>query len=165
MNEVLLDPFAHNSWATRAILAFCRELPAEQLTAPSGVAYGSILATLNHLVRADRDYARRLVLGPDQAFARDDDTADFDQLVAWLDEADRLWERLLSAPFDPERLLVVDRGANEVRAGVFVAQALHHGSSHREQVCAILTGLGVEPPDLQAWEYAWATRRLRERTA
>jgi uncharacterized damage-inducible protein DinB len=55
-------------------------------------------------------------------------------------------ERLLSEPVDAERVLVVDDGALEVRAGVIVAQALHHGNSHREQICAGLTSLGVEPP-------------------
>jgi uncharacterized damage-inducible protein DinB len=53
----------------------------------------------------------------------------------------------------------------EVRAGVIVAQALHHGNAHREQICAILTSLGIEPPDIQPWECAWATGRIWERTA
>ena len=54
-------------------------------------------------------------------------------------------ERLLSEPVDAERVVVVDDGALEVRAGVIVAQALHHGNAHREQICAILTSLGIEP--------------------
>jgi hypothetical protein len=29
-----------------------------------------------------------------------------------------------------------------------VAQALHHGNAHREQICAILTGASMEPPDV-----------------
>ena len=62
-------------------------------------------------------------------------------------------------------MVVVDDGALEVRAGVIAAQALHHGNAHREQVCVILTGQGVEPPDIQAWAYAWATGRIWERTA
>jgi uncharacterized damage-inducible protein DinB len=53
-------------------------------------------------------------------------------------------------------VFVVDDGALEVRAGIIVAQALHHGNSHREQICAVLTSLGVEPPDIQSWAYAWA---------
>jgi hypothetical protein len=60
---------------------------------------------------------------------------------------------------------VVDDGALEVRAGVIVAQALHHGNAYREQIYASLTSLGVEPPDIQPWEYAWATGRIWERAA
>ena len=54
------------------------------------------------------------------------------------------WERLLAEPVDPERVVVVDDGALEVRAGMIVAQALHHGNTHREQICAILTSQGIE---------------------
>jgi len=59
----------------------------------------------------------------------------------------------------------VDRGAYEVRAGIFLAQALNHANHHRAQVCAMLKGLGVQPPDIQAWEYALASGRLWERKA
>jgi uncharacterized damage-inducible protein DinB len=45
---------------------------------------------------------------------------------------------------------------------VLVIQALHHGNPHREQICAILTGLGIEPPDIQARAYAEATDHARE---
>jgi hypothetical protein len=40
---------------------------------------------------------------------------------------------------------------------------LQRARGHREQVCAILTGFGIEPPDIQAWEYAWATGRIWDR--
>ncbi|WP_336245617.1 hypothetical protein [Nonomuraea sp. SYSU D8015] len=70
---------------------------------------------------------------------------------------------MLAKPIDVERVIVVDSGLREVRAGIFVAQALNHANHHREQVCAILTGLGIQPPDLQAWDYAWATGRIRDR--
>jgi hypothetical protein len=38
-------------------------------------------------------------------------------------------------------------------------------NAHREQICAILTSLGIEAPDIQPGEYAWATGRIWERTA
>ncbi len=47
---------------------------------------------------------------------------------------------------------------------MLVVQALHHGNAHREQICAILTGLGIEPPDIQVWAYAEATGHARERS-
>ena len=75
-----------------------------------------------------------------------------------------MWEELLSRPIDVDRVIEVDHGLHEVRAGIFLAQALHHANHHRAQVCAMLKGLGVQPPDIQAWEYAWACGRLWERT-
>jgi uncharacterized damage-inducible protein DinB len=55
----------------------------------------------------------------------------------------------------------LDDGTYEVNAGVVVAQALHHGNAHREQICAILTSLGMEPPDIQPWGFADETGRSR----
>ena len=39
--------------------------------------------------------------------------------------------------------------------------ALHHGSAHREQICAILRDFGLDPPELQPWDFADATGRSR----
>ena len=66
-------------------------------------------------------------------------------------------------PVDAEQFLILDEGKYQAPASVLVAQALHHGNAHREQVCSILTGLGIEPPDVQAWAWADATGRGRER--
>ncbi|MEX2458762.1 MAG: DinB family protein [Actinomycetota bacterium] len=163
MNEALLEAFRHHVWATGRLVEFCGELPEDRLRSTAAGTYGDILATLNHLVASDGSYLLRLA-GSGPAWAEDqDESADLSGLRARIDELAPLWEELLSRSVDAERVIVVDRGANEVRAGVFVAQALHHGNAHREQVCAILTGLGIEPPDVQAWEYAWATGRLWKR--
>ena len=164
MNGALLEAFRHNSWATSQLLVFCRDLPEEQLAASATGAYGSIRSTFNHLVLSDGRYLRRLA-GDAPAWVDRPDDADLDELAAQAEEAGQLWERLLSEPVDAEGVVVVDDGALEVRAGVIVAQALHHGNAHREQICAILTNLGIEPPDIQPWEYAWPTGRVWERTA
>ena len=87
----------------------------------------------------------------------------FDELERRNATAGAGWEELLAAPIDPERVIVVENGARETRAGIFLAQAINHANHHREQVCAILTGLGIQPPDIQAWSYAFATARLGDR--
>jgi hypothetical protein len=53
-------------------------------------------------------------------------------------------------PLDASKRIILDQGAYEAEQSVLVVQALHHGNAHREQVCAVLTGLGIEPPDVQA---------------
>ena len=162
MNGALLETFRHHAWATGHLLVFCRDLPPEQLATGAPGTYGSILATFNHIVSSDVSYARRLA-GDGPSWV-DDDSAGLEVLIARADEVARLWEEYLQRPDDAERVLVVDGGTNEVRAGVFIAQALHHGNAHREQICAGLTGLGIEPPDMQPWEYAWAAGRIWERS-
>jgi uncharacterized damage-inducible protein DinB len=165
VNGVLLEAFRHNGWATKQLLASCRGLSEEQLTTPATGSYGGILATFNHLVLADGGYARRLAgRGPAWVVDRDE-SADLDQLEARVEETQQLWEQFLSEAVDADRLMVLDEGAYEARASVIVTQALHHGNAHREQICAILTGFGMEPPDVQAWAYGEATGRAWERTA
>ncbi len=165
LNGALLEAFRHNGWATKQLLASCRGLSEEQLTSPAIGSFGGALATFNHLVLADARYLLRLA-GSGRAWAVDRDaSADLDQLKERVEETEQLWEQFLSEPVDAERVIIVDEGARGVRAAIIVTQALHHGSAHREQICAILTGFGMQPPDVQAWAYAEATGRMWERTA
>src|SRR2546425_13075778 len=53
MGEGLLETFRHNAWANRALLDACRELSKEQLGATAEGTYGSVLATLQHIVDAE----------------------------------------------------------------------------------------------------------------
>lgn len=164
MNDALLEAFRHNSWATRRLLAFCRELSEEQLRSSATGTFGDILTTFNHFIRSEAAYLRRLSgSGPD--WLEGGQSTDLGQLDSWVEETAERWEQFLAEPVDADQVFIVDDGANGVRAGVIVAQALHHGNHHREQICAILTSLGFQPPDIQAWEYGWETGRLWERTA
>ena len=161
MNEVLLDAFRHNSWATKHLLAVCQRLSTEQLTAPAIASFGSILETFNHLILSDAGYVRSLSGNAPAWLIDRAESADFEQLQQRVEETQRNWERLLAEPIDAERVLILDQGTYVTHAGILIAQALHHGNAHREQICAILTGLGVEAPDVQAWAYADATGRGR----
>ena len=164
MREILLEAFRHHAWANDQLLAACRGLPQEQLTLP-GTAAGTdrgILAIFNHLTQADRGYASRRGDRPD--WAEDElDTTDLGELERRAGENAQVWERFLSQPMDAAKLVILDQGAYEAEQSVLVVQALHHGNAHREQISAVLTGLGVEPPDIQAWSYAEATGHARER--
>ena len=43
-----------------------------------------------------------------------------------------------------------------------LAQALHHGTDHRSQICTALTTLGVEPPSIDVWEFGLQAGRSRD---
>ena len=165
MQEILLEGFRHHAWANKQLLAACRSLPQEQLRLP-GTAAGTdrgILAILNHLIQSDRGYASRGGERPDWA-ENEEDTADLDELERRADENTEVWETLLSQLLEATKLIMLDQGAYEAEQSVLVVQALHHGNAHREQICAVLAGLGIEPPDIQAWAYAEATGHARERS-
>lgn len=162
MNEVLQEAFRHGTWATGTLIGACRKLPVEQLGRPAR-GFGSILATLNHVVLCDAGYAA-ILTGVRPAWATDgNETQDLDQLEARVAETAQLWSRILAESLDAERLLTLDAGEYECRASVVVAQALHHGAAHREQIRAGLAELGVRAPDLQPWAYALQAERARWR--
>ena len=160
MNELLLEAFRHSAWAKKKLIAACGSLSTEELRRPAPGSVGSILATLNHLVITDANYIARLDDGPpawlDEAAAND-----LSKLLTLAEETADRWQRFLRQPVDGERIVTLDKGAYETHAGVVVVQALHHVSIHGEQVCASLTALGIEPPDVQPWALADDTGRSR----
>lgn len=161
----LKETFQHHAWATRQLLAFCMRLPPEQLSQPRPVpvagVHGSILETLDHIVCSDGGYIGALT-GHRFAWARERGLgSDLGELAAWVDETEASWMDFLSLPDNGRRKVLLDAGTYETHAAIVTAQALHHGSAHREQVCAILRDLGLDPPDLQPWEFADTTGRSR----
>jgi len=43
-----------------------------------------------------------------------------------------------------------------------IAQAIGHSTEHRAQIAAIITQLGLEPPDMSGWAYMEETGELAE---
>ena len=160
MNEVLIEAFQQKLWATKVLIAACEARSVDELTR-AAPGFGSILATLNHLVSADAGYVASLGAGRAVWAVAKSETDDLRELAARAEENGARWNRFLREPLDGERLAFLDDGAYETHAAVVVMQALHHASVHGEQVCKCLEGLGVEPPDLQPWAYADATGRIR----
>jgi uncharacterized damage-inducible protein DinB len=160
MNELLLDAFRHSAWAKERLIAACGSLSPEELRRPAPGSFGSILATLNHLVITDANYVARLDDGP-PAWLDEETAIDLSKLLTLAEETADRWQRFLREPVNGERIVTLDKGAYETHAGVVVVQALHHVSVHGEQVCASLTALGIEPPDVQPWALADETGRSR----
>jgi uncharacterized damage-inducible protein DinB len=165
MNENLREPLRHNAWATRRLLDFCRDLSDEQLSATAPGAFGSLLATLRHTVAAEVVY-RALLTGTFPAWDwRPDESPGLDALEQRAEDNASFWEAFLEQPFDPDRTCSQRRpeGIREASAGVVVAQVIEHACEHRSQACSIVTALGLEPPDLQAWAYAYDVGLARDR--
>ena len=165
VNGALEEAFRAHSWATRRLLEFCQDLTAEQLAAGRNDATGwSILETFSHLVSADGYYVGTLA-GSGRPLPRwnetDEPAWEMDLLLERSAKVAGLWETYLMTVDDADRLVLLDQGTFECRAGVVVAHALHHGDLHREQICSILRRMGLEPPDLQPWEYAIDKGRAR----
>ncbi|WP_110520476.1 DinB family protein [Herpetosiphon llansteffanensis] len=162
MNRVLFDSFQHNSWATKLLLTTCSQLNEEQLATTVVGSYGNIIATFNHIILSDARYLHHLSGNAPAWLLNRDLTSDFALLEARAEEVATNWIQFLAVPLDGEQLTILVSGDYEIHAGALIAQALHHSNIHREQICAILTSLGIEPPDIQPWSYAHGIGRGRE---
>jgi uncharacterized damage-inducible protein DinB len=156
------DAFAHHVWATLRLLDTCAAIGLDQMMAPVPGTYGSILGTLRHLVGGDCYYLSML---NESTRLIDEDRMDLAELRATMESNAATWSALLVQDLDPDAVIRdVDAQGYQRYApiGVRLAQALHHGSDHRSQVCTALTVLGVEPPSIDVWAFALDSGRTVE---
>jgi uncharacterized damage-inducible protein DinB len=152
--DTLTTLFSHHLWANLRLLEQCAELTAEQLEATISGAFGSIQATLQHIVRAEQSYFSRISTG--QQYHHPEDAPPM--TIAEMVEAIRAtgiglieWGPKVQAgdtvTIDWEGIL------HEVPKAIILTQVINHATEHRAQIMVILTQLGIEPPDLQGWTY------------
>jgi uncharacterized damage-inducible protein DinB len=158
------DLSRHHGWATETLLTFCESQDAATLDTPVPGTYGPILDTLRHLVDSDASYIRRITnVWPDHPWKDD-----FEVDLATLRERSRILGDVLIEFLDGEwdvdaiqEAYGPDDTVFEIPAGVFVTQIFHHANEHRAHVCSAFGALGIEPPDVSAWEYSVASERAR----
>ncbi len=159
----LSDAFAHHVWATLRLIDACRSLSPEQLQTTVPGTYGSILATMRHLVGADAGYLHALTDGRFPVI--EEDALGLDALRSEMARHGPAWVSILAADPDPDQVVTrrrEDGSTTQAPIGIRLAQAVHHGTDHRSQICTALTSLGVTPPDIDAWDFASSDGRLVE---
>ena len=146
-------PFETHAWAIDRILDACEALTSEKLAFTAPGAFGSIDATLRHLVEGDRF---QLWAGGVNIPPIDASGMSFAELRSIASENAEAWRAYLPAHPDGDELIVdVDEAGwkRTATVGLRLAQALQHGIEHRTQICAAMTLLGLETPDISGWEY------------
>jgi uncharacterized damage-inducible protein DinB len=161
--SLMADAFGHRAWATLRLIDVCLTLSPEQLETAVLGTYGSILSTVRHFVGGDAFY--RSALTGDRSLLFDEDRLGLVELRAAMERQADLWSGILTESLDADALVggVDDDGyRRQATVGVRLAQALHHGTDHRSQICTALTTLGVIPPNIDVWDYALETGRSME---
>jgi uncharacterized damage-inducible protein DinB len=160
-SPLLADAFGHHVWATIRVLDACSNLDDAQLATTVPGTYGSIIETLRHVVDGDVFYLDVLRGGALEPF--DKEGSDIPTLRAVMEAHDAVWQRLVAGDLDPGADVVeYEDNGYETHAplGTRLAQALYHGTDHRSQVCTALTTLGIEPPAIEAWDFAARDGRM-----
>ena len=131
MEPVLIEAFRYNSWANLHLLDVCGNFSDGQLQLTSPGTYGTIAATFQHLVGAERRYLWRLSGGVGRFMVRHK----FPGIAVLRKEAaisgDHLIELARRSNGEASVISKWKEGAKRVNVGVLLIQALHHGNDHR----------------------------------
>lgn len=150
--------FSHNRWANLRLLESCAELTSEQLNATIPGAYGSIHVTWQHIATSERSYFSRIRTGEGYRHRVDAPLMTLAEIREWLQESgtDLIeWAPKVQAS---DKVTVDWEGTpRDVPLTIILTQIINHATEHREQIKAIMTQLGIEPPDLQGWVFFEAT--------
>ena len=155
----LEEAFQHHLWATEKLIEHLRGLPQEALETGGAGVYGEVLATLSHMMGADGRYLT--YLEGNSPPPGHDTTRALDVLAEELREHAVRW-RMALANVDQLDITLAPRGERPEMphaTNLLFAQALHHGTDHRTQICTVLSSNGFESPDLDVWQY-WRERRM-----
>ena len=152
--------YQHHLWANLRLLEACAGLSDEQLDTTVAGTFGSIRDTLQHLVLAEQGYFSRISTGrrlqrpegappPTMAQLADSLRQTGAGLIDWASRVQG--DDAVEIDWDGE--------LRSVPKTILLTQAINHATEHRSQVMTILTQLGVQPPDCDAWTYYEATGR------
>ncbi len=153
--NMVVELFRHNTWANLKLLEACDGLSDEQLDATGAGTYGSIRATLVHIVKSEVSYVHRVNGRVRDQLPTPGHFAGFDILKAdaiWCGE--ELEQLALSAgPDDIVHQIRQGRPLYQYPLASLMIQAINHSTEHRTHVATILTQQGIEPPDMSGWGY------------
>ena len=162
-SSVLTALFKHNVWANLKLLDFCEGLSDEQLDPSAIGGFGTIRDTLQHIVGAEVSYVNRVNdRMPAQTLKRDEPPsfALMKEAVRWA--GDELVQLATSATSDSQVRQRPPRREVEYPLAGLMVQVINHATEHRAQIAAIITQLGMEPPDMSGWSYMEESGEIKE---
>jgi uncharacterized damage-inducible protein DinB len=157
MASALRDVFGHNAWANQRLIAFLSELTAEHLQATDGAVYGNPIVTMHHVLDGEAGYWHFFSGHRAPGVRYENEPATLLELAQWASEMASHWQAVAVDEIDAGAWLErksSDGRVIRLKSGILVAQTIHHGNVHREQVSHVLTALGIEAPDLSLYAYA-----------
>jgi uncharacterized damage-inducible protein DinB len=150
----VLEFMRYNTWANQQVLAACQALSEDQLAAAAPGAYGTIRATLQHIIRAESRYAFRFTGAYLEPPFKWDDSPSLDALAAYHAQVSAALLDI-ARDIDGSHLVSAEWDGRPVRfqAMALFIQVINHGIEHRTNITTILSGLGLRAPDVAGWDY------------
>lgn len=165
VNEALVELFKHKTWATLLVIEALQDVDADVLDLTTPGTYGTIRATLQHLVAADESYLATITGKP--AHPLPGEQVPLEALADRIRELGPRWDALARDPGAPSREVTTGDGWR-TPAAVPIAQAIHHAECHRGHVLSVIGAHGIELPgldigeDLDIWHHGIAVGLMQE---
>lgn len=149
--------YGYNNWANQRIVTQAAKLTPEELRTENSLGWGSFLGGLVHIMVAESLWTSRLFDEPAAGGYESEDYVDVAALQErWEQEQTRL-ARNLNAMSEADLARVYTRERAGQTLTVSLWQALlhlaNHGTQHRAECAAILTGFGHSPGNLDMTVY------------
>ncbi len=150
-SAAIVSLVTYNFWADERILDACQRVSVADLVRPLSPdpGWGSLRGILVHAL--DTEWGWRLVLlGQDASALLDpSDFPDVETLRARWREEEAAWHAYAGSLSDVEinRVYGGDAGQGP-RVWQTIVHVVNHGTQHRSEAAAILTGLGLSPGEL-----------------
>ena len=155
VNPILTELFRHNLWANSTLIDFCAALPDDVLETTVPGTYGEILKTLAHVAGAEERYLAALTGGPERRNPSLEQT--IPDLATVHEHLRQSSEALIDfagrVEGDPTLTVTWHGGTYEMPVSLFLVQAINHATDHRTQIKTALTQAGIEPPELDGWNW------------
>jgi uncharacterized damage-inducible protein DinB len=165
--DVIRTLYGYNRWATGRVLDSAAELTPEQLHTVGGAGHGSVRDTLVHLMGTQRGWLSWWdgSLSAQDAYALQTNAADYPDLPAvrglW-ESVERQTEAFLAGLTDADAARTYESAMPDGAQFRMVLwhmmfHVANHGTQHRSEVAAMLTGHGHSPGDLDLLHYVFST--------
>jgi|GEM_PF-702647 len=144
----------YNQWANKQLLTICMKLDESLLTAGISGAYGSILDTFGHLLRAEAGFLKRIHGTYPQPAFKWREGPSLAQMATYADQvAEAFMDTLQRVPPTQNVHEEGDGWTFDYQARLIFMSLVYHGVAHRTDITTFLNGRAVVLPELDVWAY------------
>ncbi len=146
--------FRHNLWANLNLFNTCLPLTDSELSHTDPGTYGSIAATLIHLVRSEERYLFFLNGQKTTDHKHSDTESTMTELSQRILRTGQALIQIVER-IQPNTPVQVGEGekAELIPATIVLLQTIYHSNEHRTHVATLLGQLGIKPPPLSGWDF------------
>ncbi len=153
-SDYLRQMASYHQWAGQRLLAAVAALPEEEYRRPSGLFFGSVHGTLNHLLLADRLWYGRLRGAPYAMTGLDQEiVAEREDLAHAIVRQAQYWQDYLAglsaAAWSQDIDYVSSTGQPfSLSREAILMHVFNHATHHRGQISALITRAGRPCPEM-----------------